>query len=48
MQIFYITDNVPLLMLCFLKFTPQNNQKMNLQIEKRYYATFLKFHLVPL
>ena len=28
MQIVYITDHVALKMLCFLKVTPQNNEKI--------------------
>ena len=32
MEIFYITDNVGLIMLCFLKITQPNNEKMKFQI----------------
>ena len=28
MQIFYFTDNVALIIYCFLKVTPQNNEKI--------------------
>ena len=30
--IFYITDHVALIMKCFLKVTPQNNEKINIKI----------------
>ena len=32
MQIFYIANNVALIMLCFLKVAAQNNEKINFKI----------------
>ena len=47
MQIFYIIDHVAIIMQCFIKVTPQNNERINIKIGY-ISGDFFKFHLVAL
>ena len=41
MQFFFIIDHVALIKQCFLKVTPQNNEKINFKIGEPYPAPFI-------